>query len=199
MPCECARQTGSMSATTASSGFDERGAVLFTAQFVGALRVLQLIALIVCSTILLVTVAALVLMAVLAVDLEPLGRAGLAVIAVLIALVAAPLLVLLARAQRLAMLVRTGGIEVRGYLRDRWLPWERVAVIETSDSWYWRRATRIVTVDGKRVTALITSYQFLLLRGEPYDDMARDPRVPVLPTRIAIDAHRRWLRGELVG
>src|SRR5690606_11443366 len=61
MLCECARQTGSMSAKTASSGFDERGAVLFTAQFVGALRVLQLIALIVCSTILLVTVAALVL------------------------------------------------------------------------------------------------------------------------------------------
>lgn len=178
---------------------DERGAVLYTAQFVGALRVLQLIALIMACVILLGTAALMVLMAVLAADLAPLGRAGLVVVSLLLVLLSAPLLALSFRSGRLAMTVRTRGIEVRGYLRDRWLPWERIAVIETSDHWYWRRATRIVLVDGERVTPLITSYQFLILRGEPYDAAARDPRVPQVPTRVAIDAHRRWLRGELVG
>lgn len=188
-----------MSAPASSVPPDEHGAVLYTARFVGALRVLQVIAVALAGTILLGTAGLLVLMAVLATDLEPLGRAGLVVVAVLLLLLSAPLLALTLRSRRLAMTVRAGGIEVRGYLRDRWLPWEGIAVIETSEHWYWRRATRIVTVDGERVTPLITCYQFLLLRGESYDEAARDPRLPLHPTRVAIDAHRRWLRGELDG
>jgi hypothetical protein len=191
-----ARQTGDMSASAPAP--DDRGAVLYTAQASEAFRILQLTALAVASMILLATAGMLLLVA-LAPDLEPLGRAALVVLAILLVLSAAPLLVLNFRAQRMAMRVRTRGIEVRGYLRDRWLPWEQIALIETGDHWYWRRATRIVMVDGERITPVVTSYQFLLLRGEPYDDAARDARVPQVPTRAAIDLHQRWLRGELEG
>lgn len=170
--------------------------MLYTAQAVPVLRVLQLVALGVGGVILLAT-AALPLLGAFAPGLEPLVRAGFVAAALLLVLWAALVLLLGVRAQRLAMRVRTRGIEVHGYLRDRWLPWERIAVIESSDHWYWRRATRIVMVDGERITPVVTSYQFLLLRGEPYDQTARDPRVPQLPTRVAIDAHRHWLRGEL--
>ena len=177
---------------------DDRGAVLYTAQAVGALRILQLVAVVVGAMILLATAALMILVA-FSPDLEPLGRAVVVALAILFLLPAAPLLVLSVRSQRLCMRVRTRGIEVHGYLQDRWLPWERVAVIETSDHWYWRGATRIVMVDGERITPLVTSYQFLLFRGEPYDEAARDPRIPQLPTRVAIDVHRRWLRRELDG
>lgn len=176
----------------------DRGDVLYTAQTVGALRVLQIISLAVGSTVPLVPAALLVLLA-FAPGLEPLVRAVPVVLAILLVLAAATLLVLGLRAQRLAMRVRTRGIEVHGYLRDRWLPWERIAVIENGDHWYWRRATRIVMVDGERITPVVTSYQFLMFRGETYDDAARDPRIPQVPTRAAIDLHRRWLRGELGG
>lgn len=185
-----------MSASVPAS--DDRGTELYTAQASDALRILQLIALAVAATILLATLVLLVLVA-FAPGLEPPGRAVLVGLAILLVLSAAPLLVLSLRAQRLAMRVRTRGIEVRGLLRDRWLPWQRIAVVETGDHWYWRRATRIVMVDGERITPVVTSYQFLLFRGEPYDDTARDPHIPQVPTRAAIDAHRQWLRGELDG
>lgn len=42
----------------------------------------------------------------------------------------------------------------------------------------------------------MTSYQYLLFRGDPYDATARNPRIHQLPTRIAIYAHQRYLRGE---
>lgn len=100
------------------------------------------------------------------------------------------------RGTNLAMDVTTTGIEVRGYFRTRRIPWEQVQIIESSTHWYWKRATCIVTTDGERVIPIVTSYQFLYFRGDPHDAVSRDPRAPQLPTRVAIDAHQRWLRGE---
>lgn len=100
------------------------------------------------------------------------------------------------RTARMAMNVTTAGIELRGMLRDHWIPWHEVAFVEQSRHWYWRRATSIVTTSGRPVVALVTSYQYLFFRGEPYDSVSRDPRIPLIPTRVAIDAHQRYLRGE---
>jgi hypothetical protein len=100
------------------------------------------------------------------------------------------------RGSRMAMNVTTAGIEVRGYWRDHWIPWPQVARIEQSTHWYWRRATCIVTQSGQRIIPILTAYQYLLFRGEPYNATTRDPNALQLPTRIAIDAHRRFLRGE---
>ncbi|MGY5764839.1 PH domain-containing protein [Brachybacterium sp. DNPG3] len=103
------------------------------------------------------------------------------------------------RNSRQAFTVTTAGVEVRGMLRRRWIPWEQVARVETSDHWYWRRATCIATMSGERVVAPITAYQLLHLRDGlvgSADPSRHDPRVPQPSTRIAADVHRRWLAGE---
>jgi hypothetical protein len=172
-----------------------RGALLHESSLSRVLRILQLVALVIGAVIMLLTLA---LFAALLIAVAESAAAYVAVALILVACLAPVGLLALCvrRGMRLAMRVSTGGIEVRGYLRDHW---EQVARVETSDHWYWRRATRIVTTDGRRVDAVVTSYQFLVFRGEAYDDTARDPRIPQLPTRIAIDAHRRFLRGEFAG
>ena len=58
-----------------------------------------------------------------------------------------------------------------------------------------RRCQRAaLTHDGRRHTAIGTSYQYLLFRGEPFDEQARDPQIPLRPTQAAMAAHQRWLR-----
>ena len=105
------------------------------------------------------------------------------------------------RSTSMAMVVTTTGIEVRGYWIRRWIPWDQIAMIESSTHWYWRRATCIHThhtlsANGERITAVVTAYQYIFWRNEPYDARARDPREHLAPTRAAMDAHRRYLRGE---
>jgi hypothetical protein len=181
----------SVSAQTSSKS----GTVLYVSEFVPALRILQRVVIVFAVVIFVGTFGALGLF--FAIAAESLIIAALAVVFALLAgLFCAALLLPTWRSASMALTVTTDGIEVRGLLRTRWIPWQEVAVIESSTHWYWRRATCIVTTGGERIIAIVTSYQYLLLRGDPYDDQARDPRIPQLPTRIAIDAHRRCLRGE---
>lgn len=171
------------------------GALLYASTFPRALRIGQCIALAVSGFLLL---SGLILLA--GVLLTMIGSITGRVVVVAILLVLLVLLgalgVLTWRGTRLAMTVTTDGIEVRGYLRDRWIPWTHVARIETGSHWYWRRATCIVAASGDRVLATVTSYQFLFFRGDPYDPAARDPQAHQVPTLAAIDAHQRFLRGE---
>lgn len=173
----------------------DRGQVLYTAQYVLWLRICQAVALCLAAVLLLGTLALVAVLAfAVAESVLEYAAAGL------VLMVGAAFLVLLlasgVRSLRMQMTVTTRGIEVHGYLRDHRIPWEQVVRVETSGHWYWRRATCIVTADGARIVPIITAYQNLIFRGEPYDATARDPRIPQLPTRIAIDAHRRFLRGE---
>lgn len=172
-----------------------QGELLHESRFLRGLRILQTVALAVGGVVALLALTPFVA---LLFTVTESAASYVAVVALLLAcLVLLGLFGLLMwRSLRMAMRVSTRGIEVRGLLRDHWIPWEQVARVETSDHWYWRRATRIVTTDGRRVDAVVTAYQNLFFRGEPYDAAARDPRVPQLPTRLAIDAHRRSLRGE---
>lgn len=172
----------------------DRGEVLYTAQFLLVLRVLQLLGAGFASLILLGFVAVVVYL--LTADPPPALLAMLVALGVVILLSWGALLLMIWRQARMALVVRTAGIEARGFLRDHWIPWERVALVETADHWYWRRATRIVTVDGERIISIVTAYQNLFLRGEGRDPAYRDSRLPQLPTRQAIDAHRRWLSGQ---
>lgn len=171
------------------------GTVLYVSQLHTAWRVLQRVSIVFAGVLVLSTVT--LLGVVLALATESLVVAAVAVgLALLIGGLFTALLIPTWRSASMALTVTTDGIEVRGYLRTRWIPWREVAVIESSPHWYWRRAACIVTTGGERILAIVTSYQYLLLRGDPYDAAARDPRIPQLPTRIAIDAHQRYLRGE---
>lgn len=171
------------------------GTVLFTVRCIRAVQVFQIIGIIIIS---LTSLGSIALLATLLLAVaESLGAILLVITAAALALaLAGALLLSMWRSIRLAMVITTDGIAVRGHVRDHWIPWAEVAVIETSDHWYWVRATRIVTTSGRRVDPAVTAYQFLWARGESYDAVTRDPRIPQLSTRIAIDAHRRYLRGE---
>lgn len=124
------------------------------------------------------------------------GRVLIAMTGMSTLLLVAPVGWYLWRAGRLAMIVRTDGIECRGPFRDRFVPWEKVRVIEAGTHPYWRRAVDIVTIDGARISPMITAHQYQYMRGEPADPAAKVPGAPLLPVRIAQDAHRRYLAGE---
>lgn len=175
--------------------------------FLRPLRIAQRVALIVAGAMLLTLIAAgVILPTVISAAGGETSTAttspGVTVLIVVLAIIGIAVLAsvgtLMWRGTNLAMNVTTAGIEVHGYLRTQWLPWEQVQVIESSAHWYWRHATCIVTTSGERVLPIVTSYQFLYFRGDPHDAVSRDPRVPQLPTRVAIDAHQRWLRGEFI-
>lgn len=176
-------------------GMSDRGHVLYTAQFHTVLRVVQRIGIGVVALMTLGMVAGLLWMGTVP-ELPASPRVVFVVLAACLLVVGGLFTWSMLRSSRMALVVRTAGIEVRGAWRDRWIPWERVARVETSDHWYWRRATQIVTVDGERVIATVTGYQNLYFRGEETDPSHRDHRLPQLPTRQAIDAHRRWLSGQ---
>lgn len=171
------------------------GTVLYTARSLRPLRILQFIGLALAVLILLGVFTG--LLVVLLVAITSIGWRIVAIAVTLVVL--AVLLAFLAlswRSFRISMTVTTDGIMVCNILRDRWIPWERVQIIETGTHLNWSRATSIVTTDGERIEARITAWRSLYFRGEFHDAAARDPRIPQLPTRCAIDAHRRYLRGE---
>lgn len=95
---------------------------------------------------------------------------------------------------RLALVLEDDAVTVRGLLRTVRVPWRDVSRIESARGGYWRRATQVLTHDGQRHTAIGTSYQYLLFRGEPFDEQASDPQIPLRPTQAAMAAHQRWLR-----
>lgn len=171
------------------------GDVLYVSQFHSAWRVLQRVSIVIGLALITGSFGAMGIL--FAFAAESVIVAVVALLFILLGgLVLAALLFPAWRSSSMALTVTTDGIEVRGILRTRWIPWQEVAIIESSPHWYWRRAACIVTTGGERIIAIVTAYQYLLLRGDPYDARARDPQIPLVPTRIAIDAHQRYLRGE---
>lgn len=96
---------------------------------------------------------------------------------------------------RPAFIVTTEGITVRGYVRTRRMDWASIAHVEVDRSFFDRGATVVVLRDGRRVRCALTGSRFALHRGESMFDHGSDLLQPARPTRAAIDAHRRWLRG----
>lgn len=110
-------------------------------------------------------------------------------------LLLAALYVQAARGSREALIISDDAITIRGTFRTRVIPWERVARIEQHDGWYWRRAVRVVTVEGDAWISTVTSYQYVVMRGEPWPPPVNpDGTVPLeAPVRAAIAGHQRWL------
>lgn len=111
-----------------------------------------------------------------------------------IALLFLILAVFCARGARLALIIGPTGVTIRGLLHTTRIPWENVERIDSAPGSYWRRATRVRRTDGQFFTAIVTAYQYVLFRGEPYDEISRSPSIPLRPTQAAITAHQDWLR-----
>lgn len=101
--------------------------------------------------------------------------------------------------QRPRFTVSTAGVEIRTPLRTRRLPWSEVAIIEVDQGWVHEGQTIVVLRDGRRIGAPITEARSAMRRGERTTDHGPGLREAAIPTRAAIDAHRRWLRGEFSG
>lgn len=96
---------------------------------------------------------------------------------------------------RIQFLVDDEGITIVHYVRTHRIPWERVAVIEQSSS-YWTTGAAVVVLRepaGRRITALATTDRMMLYRGENPFDTVRAGNAPRRPTLAAIEAHRRWI------
>ncbi|ATG54593.1 hypothetical protein CFK41_07315 [Brachybacterium ginsengisoli] len=105
--------------------------------------------------------------------------------------------VLVVLAQRPRFTVTTSGIEIRTPLRTRRLPWQDIALIEVDEGWIHQGQTMVVLRDGRRIGAPITAARSAMRRGERTSDHGPGLRGAARPTRAAIDAHRRWLSGDL--
>lgn len=106
------------------------------------------------------------------------------------------ILVVVTLGQRMRFTVTTQGIVVRTMLRTRRFPWEQIARIEVDPGMAHQGQTLVVLHDGRRVGAPITEARSAMRRGESTRDHGPRLTEPARPTRAAIDAHRRWLRGE---
>jgi len=96
---------------------------------------------------------------------------------------------------RIQFLVDDEGITIVHYVRTHRIPWEQVAVIEQSSS-YWTTGAAVVVLRepaGRRITALATTDRMMLYRGENPFDTVRAGNAPRCPTLAAIEAHRRWI------
>ena len=98
---------------------------------------------------------------------------------------------------RVQFLVDDEGITIVHYVKTHRIPWEQVAVIEQSGS-YWTMGAAVVVLRGpvgRRITALATTDRMMLYRGEnpfAFVDASR-AYAPRPPTAAAIEAHRRWI------
>ncbi|WME23358.1 PH domain-containing protein [Brachybacterium sp. GU-2] len=98
---------------------------------------------------------------------------------------------------RVQFLVDDEGLTIVHYVRTHRIPWEQVAVIEQSSS-YWTTGAAVVVLRepaGRRITALATTDRMMLYRGEnpfAFVDASR-AYAPRPPTQAAIAAHRRWI------
>jgi Na+/H+ antiporter NhaD/arsenite permease-like protein len=96
---------------------------------------------------------------------------------------------------RPAFLVTPEGLVSRGPLRTRRVAWAEVARVEVGTSVLERGATVVVLRDGRTLVPPITAARRAVFRGESTGDHGHDLRHPAAPTRAAIDAHVRYLRG----
>lgn len=101
---------------------------------------------------------------------------------------------------RHAFTVTTGGIEVAKRWSTRRYPWESIALIRTgSGTLLAPYATEIVLKDGSIIRPFATSMRYAVWRGESELAHGRDGRQPTASTLAAIDAHQRYLAGNLSG
>jgi len=101
---------------------------------------------------------------------------------------------------RVQFLVDVDGITIVHYVRTHRIPWDQVAVIEQSSS-YWTTGAAVVVLRepvGRRITALATTDRMMLYRGENPFSAVSAGNAPRCPTRAAIDAHRRWIASRTV-
>ncbi|WP_129658125.1 PH domain-containing protein [Rothia halotolerans] len=99
---------------------------------------------------------------------------------------------------RQSFTVTTLGITVVGQLRTRRIPWAEVRVVRISQRLMDRGAADVVLRDGTTVRSPITAARSAIRRGESTFDHGADLKSPARPARAAIEAHRRYLRGEFV-
>ncbi|GAB3702018.1 hypothetical protein GCM10028815_09720 [Mariniluteicoccus flavus] len=100
---------------------------------------------------------------------------------------------------RMAFTVTTDGLEVATATRTRRIPWPEVGVIRISRATFSRGATEVVTKDGRSIVVHLTAARAAIRRGERTSDHGHDLLQPSRPTRAAMDAHTRHLRGEFGG
>lgn len=118
---------------------------------------------------------------------------------ILVAIVVPVLVMVIAMvvlANRLSFTVTTIGIDIRGYFHTYRIPWSDVAVIEVDRSYWHQGQTVVVTRSGQRIGSVITETRTAMRRGESRFDHGPDLMQPAKPTRAAIDAHQRYLRGD---
>lgn len=97
---------------------------------------------------------------------------------------------------RLRFTVSTSGLTIVNFFVTHRLAWHEVQVIRTSPDFFPRGATIVHTRDGRSLTALVTTANYAMWRGESYWDHGEDLRSGGRPVHAAIDAHRRYLAGE---
>lgn len=102
-------------------------------------------------------------------------------------------------ATRLRFTVSTSGLTIVNYLVTHRFAWDEVQLIRTAQDFFLRGATTVITRDGRAVTAMVTSSNYALWRGESPWDHGSDLRAGGRPAQAAIDAHQRHLRGEFAG
>lgn len=122
----------------------------------------------------------------------PLGAAALIVTVPATLLIVA----LIALGLRSRFSVTTHGIEILNGIRTHRLAWQEVAVVDVDHGWAHQGQTLVVLHGGRQIGAPITAARSAMRRGEHSRDHGLDFRSPARPTKAAMDAHRRWLRGE---
>ena len=96
-----------------------------------------------------------------------------------------------------AFTVTTAGIDVRSMTRTVRIPWHDIAVVQLDSSFYLRGQAIVVRRDGTRIGSPVTAARYAIRRGESPYDHGPELLHPAIPVRVAIDAHQRYLRGEL--
>ena len=120
---------------------------------------------------------------------------GLCAAALILALLASFLFVII-RGALSAFVVSTSGVTVRGIFRTVHVPWHDVAVVQVDPRHTHRGQALVVRHDGTRVGAPVTAARYAMRRGESTFDHGPQLLDAAIPVRAAIDAHRRYLRGQ---
>jgi hypothetical protein len=120
---------------------------------------------------------------------------GLCAAALILALLAGVLFVVV-RGTSAAFVVSTSGITVRGIFRTVHVPWHEVTVVQVDPRYTHRGQALVVRRDGTRVGSPVTAARYAMRRGESTFDHGPQLLDAAFPVRAAIDAHRRYLRGE---
>lgn len=120
------------------------------------------------------------------------------ILIVVVAVLVVGLCVLATFSAYVGFVVTTVGVTVIGRLRTWHIRWPEVAYIDAEPSGWLHGATRVHTVDGRVIRAILTAHRYLFFRGESVADIPPAGQVN-RPTLIAQDVHVRFRRGEFGG